>query len=383
MRGSSNEREASREQRENRTDFNQEVARLQRYVTGVSRLCPELWKRVNEVRKQPDWPNWCFLPAGELCRLIGRMGETSPNIGDNLNAIGANFNAIAALAGWRVTQGVYRFDPDLFDSVWHTRLDAQIPGEILFRLPEWCVYIMTPGCVFADKNLSGFFAHLDYGVGSSRTELRLLLDLEEDHLFSTLPIDLSGGSLQGGLEASRDRFLGILTGVGKPSDLAQFAATDMREYAGMLGSLVNLLLYISSVNAETLDASGRGPRRPSLKTTRKGPRLFPPDKPTEWQVGYRLGAALRAAASRSDDRAEHDIGEHRAAPRPHIRRAHWHSYWMGPVNSAEDRRLSVKWIPPIAVNVCKDHQLVPVVRGVTAPNTVKPGVEQKLSPSTP
>jgi hypothetical protein len=45
-------------------------------------------------------------------------------------------NAIAALAGWRVAQGVYRFDPDLFDSVWDTPLDTRIPGEVLFRLPE-------------------------------------------------------------------------------------------------------------------------------------------------------------------------------------------------------------------------------------------------------
>jgi len=35
MRGSSNEREASREQRENRTDFNQEVARLQRWPRKI------------------------------------------------------------------------------------------------------------------------------------------------------------------------------------------------------------------------------------------------------------------------------------------------------------------------------------------------------------
>lgn len=329
-----NEREASRGRLENRTDFDQEVARLQRYVTGVGRSCPELWKRVDEMRVRPDWPTWCFLPTSEIGRLIGGMREVS-------SSVGAKLNAIAALAGWRVTQGVYRFDPDLFDSVWHTPLDTQIPGEVLFRLPEWCVYIMTPGCVFAERSLGGFFAYLDYDAGSGRTELWLLLDLGEDHLFSALPIDLGRRSLLDGLETSRDRFLGILTQAGKASDLADINTTDMRQYAGMLGSLVNLLLYISSVNAETLDASGHAPKRPSPKTTRKGPRLFPPDKPAEWQVGYRLGAALRAAASRSDDRAEHDIGEHRATPRPHIRRAHWHSYWMGPVNSAEERRLSV------------------------------------------
>lgn len=229
MRGSSNEREASREQRENRTDLNQEVARLQRYVTGVSRSCPELWKRVDEMRARPDWPTWCFLPTSEIGRLIGGMREVDPSVG-------AKLNSIAALAGWRVTQGVYRFDPDLFDSVWHTPLDTQIPGEVLFRLPEWCVYIMTPGCVFAERSLGGFFAYLDYDAGSGRTELRLLLDQGEDHLFSALPIDLGRRSLLDGLETSRDRFLGILTQAGKASELAEIIATDMRQYVGMLVS---------------------------------------------------------------------------------------------------------------------------------------------------
>jgi hypothetical protein len=163
MRGSSNEREASREQRENRTDFNQEVARLQRYVTGVSRSCPELWKRVDEMRARPDWPTWCFLPTSEIGRLIGGMREVDPSVG-------AKLNSIAALAGWRVTQGVYRFDPDLFDSVWHTPLDTQIPGEVLFRLPEWCVYIMTPGCVFAERSLGGFFAYQVAEIACSVTK---------------------------------------------------------------------------------------------------------------------------------------------------------------------------------------------------------------------
>jgi hypothetical protein len=196
--------------------------------------------------------------------------------------------------------------------------------------------------------------------------LRLLLDVGEDHVFSALPIDLGGKSLLHGLEASRRRILGLLTGAGEPSDLARLAATDMGQYASMLGSLVNLLLYISSVNAEVLEASGAGPRRPIPQTTRNGPRLFPPNKPAEWQVGYRLGAALRAAASRSNNRADGNE-EQRSTPRAHIRRAHWHSYWTGPVNLVECRRLSAKWMPPIAVNIGRDDLPVPVVRSVKVP----------------
>lgn len=44
----------------------------------------------------------------------------------------------------------------------------------------------------------------------------------------------------------------------------------------------------------------------------------------------------------------------------HIRRAHWHSYWVG---SVDDKKINVKWLPPIAVNL-DDDALPAVVRKV-------------------
>ena len=34
-----------------------------------------------------------------------------------------------------------------------------------------------------------------------------------------------------------------------------------------------------------------------------------------------------------------------------IRRAHWHSYWVGKWNEPDARTVVLKWLPPIAVNV--------------------------------
>ena len=62
---------------------------------------------------------------------------------------------IAALASWRPTQGIYRFDADLLEAVWQTPLASpstssstsagKLPTELLYHLPEWCPYIETPG----------------------------------------------------------------------------------------------------------------------------------------------------------------------------------------------------------------------------------------------
>ena len=117
-----------------------------------------------------------------------------------------------------------------------------------------------------------------------------------------------------------------------------------------------LVLYLCAENAEI----GDGIRRPSVprpKRTKRGPRLFPPDRLTAWDVGLRLGAALRRAESSGEPGVEH--GE-RARPRAHIRRAHWHTFRVG-----EGRRgYKVKWMAPTPVNVRDPEALPATVRPV-------------------
>ena len=48
---------------------------------------------------------------------------------------------VGALAAWRATQGIERFDPTIFEAVWDTPLTGELPTELLYRLPEWCCYV--------------------------------------------------------------------------------------------------------------------------------------------------------------------------------------------------------------------------------------------------
>jgi hypothetical protein len=76
-----------------------------------------------------------------------------------------------------VTQGVYRFDPTVLDALWETPVTGDIPTEVLYHLPEWCVYVNTPGKTWQGGSLHGFFAHLEHDVDDKRTELRFVLDV--------------------------------------------------------------------------------------------------------------------------------------------------------------------------------------------------------------
>ena len=123
------------------------------------------------------------------------------------------------------------------------------------------------------------------------------------------------------------------------------------------------VLYLCSQAAEIKDsgAGKRVPTRPKLQKTKKGMRIFAPDHPSRWEVGYRLGAALRQALSEHEP-AE-PTGTH-ASPRPHIRRAHWHSFWVGKRDQPDARSVTLKWLPPIPVNVQGVEDLTTTVRNV-------------------
>lgn len=114
--------------------------------------------------------------------------------------------------------------------------------------------------------------------------------------------------------------------------------------------VVALTIYLCSQNADY----ERAPR-PEPSRTKKGLRFFPPDKPKIWDVGIRLGAAMRQHTSSEATGMNHNT------PRPHIRRAHWHHFWTGPLTT--NRKLVVKWLPPIPVGLT-DEELPVVIKPV-------------------
>jgi hypothetical protein len=102
-----------------------------------------------------------------------------------------------------VTQGIYRFDPTTFDALWSTPVTGDIPTEVLYHLPEWCVYSPTPNQTWQGSTLNGFFAHLEHDVNDRRTELRLLLDVTDvtGNELIVLPIHLGKGGVADGVAA--------------------------------------------------------------------------------------------------------------------------------------------------------------------------------------
>ncbi len=328
-----------------------DTPRPKRLLTQLSTDYPNAWKQYDDLLARRaelgGWPAWCWCP------LAGAMAIASGGRSDPATLRRAAFDVarVGALAAWRPTQGIYRIDPDLLDAVWTTPVRGDLPVEVLHLLPEWCVYVEV-GREVAGRPLHGFFAHLEHDANDGHAELRLLLDFDG----ALVPLALH---LVGTLDAAIDAMLAEVRrnapGVDSPPDLARAAAETAEP-------LVSVVLYLCSQAADVRDGkgTGRAPARPERTKVKGGSRTFPPGQATTWEVGYRIGAALRAARAWKGGGGEEQ--EDRRGPVGHVRRAHWHTYWTGPKDRAQKPVL--KWLPPIPVNVDNLDDLIPTVRPV-------------------
>lgn len=264
---------------------------------------------------------------------------------------------------WQKTQGIYHFDPDLFDAVAKTKVTGKIPMEVLFHFPEWCVYIEFPSPMkIGDSPAYGFFATLLHNPD----ELLLSIDFDikefpTEPTTHTFAITLAHATLEEILATARKNTYQTHADHGRDlatSDDADYIKllADDPQYLSMFFSLV---VYLASRNAEiqNIKEPEAKPHRPVPVKTAQGLRLFPPTNPTVWDVGLRFGAKMRKFRM---SRREHQGGTH-ASPKPHVRSAHYNTYWTGPKDKPQVP--IALWIPPLTIGM---GEIVPTIHEVEA-----------------
>lgn len=328
----------------------QETIRPVKILSETTKRYSQAWKLIDgfveaKGKNLPDWENWCFVPLAASYAIVSGGGPNivQPDLIQDVAIIGA-------LATWRLSKGIYRFDNDLFFSLWETPLNHQLPIDLFFRLPEYCLYIETPGKRILEKNLYGFFVHLEDDTNDRHIELRLLLDL--DDLLFPCPVHL--------------REEGILKSI---EETQLYSAEQARIHAGLdididhetislqaqeITPLISLVLYICSTNAELINSQGRiKPNRAQAKKIKKRTKYFAAQREEIWNIGLRTGSILRSARERAQESTETETGiKGRKSPITHPRTAHWHTYWTGPRDG--DQKLILKWINMILVKAEKE-----------------------------
>lgn len=308
----------------------------QQHLEKIGARFPGAWSHVDMFRQSrgvdlPEWPSWCFMPMAAWV-AIATQGQNNPLLGAMSAA------PLSALGTWRYSQGVYRFDADTYAALADTVVSGALPVEVLYRLPEWCIYIETPDSNWAGDKLFGFWAHLEWDANTERHELRLLLNCGE--LLLPIPVHLGPWTITEAVDraASEAVLQSRKAGLGLSSQ-----SIPVERIGADINRLISLLLYICSDEPEIDDERepGSSPARPSAVKTKRGWKMFPAKKPRVWTVGGDTGAQLREA------RELQEQSDGSRTVEPHIRRAHWHGFWSGPRDGK--RKFHYKWLPPIFV----------------------------------
>jgi len=330
------------------------------------RAIPGIWHAVEGERASwrqdiAGWPAPIFLPLEHAGRAtlaaIAASGQRPPSGPAELSPAAC---VTQCLATWRMTQGIYRIDPTLYEALIATPVTGDIPSDVLLYLPEWCVYIETPGMIVptadgADIPVYGLWYWLDIIPARPVMILCIGIDIGRPPPFPVQHVPLVG-TLEHALdETVREWESALIRGNAKRPPPPAYREAAAR----FLPPALSLILYLCSRSVEIAGAAG-GPANPTPQKTRRGMRIFPANGPRQWEVGVRLGAALRTAYARE---SEGGNGHSVYNLRPHIRGAHWHTYLLGPraprENAAPQRR-ELRWLPPIPVAI-EDYDALPTV----------------------
>lgn len=367
---------------------------------------PGVWNTVEKVRKNPrmcglsGWEPWCYLPINVAAGVLihhTRGRYASPSQAEIL--LHHDTRMLAALSAWRMTKGVFSFDPTVLREMFDSDLRDGLPEECFLRLPEWAVFIPTPGIEYIPGvPLHGFFAYVDDHAAGGRNfppelNLELLIDprggppelrellprslqITEDCAHWHACVELSSGSFAGAMSSMASSLAEKAAQLAGDPELQQqqdhFSSianmSDEQRHAALAPMiecnlrLATLVLYLCADESDVRPEGLGNRRRAVLASEAVSKRAYMAPTVNDWQVGWRIGADLRLALQnhRVQDASAAQPGG--ASPRPHIRRAHFHAYWTGPRSAPQERR--VKWLPPIPVNVNSSDALIPTLRNV-------------------
>lgn len=342
------------------------IHRTSRILSSVGHAYPLMWKHIDEFRSDRDggvtWPDWCFIPIAATLACIDprQIGPVET---------GRRAAITAALGAWRMTQGIYRFDPALLDAVLQTPIDGDIPADHLIHMPEWCVYVELPGDAVSPA-IHGAWIYMDFDLArGGRHEFRAILDMARNPRSpfdgnELLPLALPlGGSVD---QSLNDLISSAQAEASRLSMNMDGLSQKLDGVMGLMLPILSIALYLCA-DSDIRPAAGN----PGM-TGRQPAASMPASHPTSWDVGARIGAALRAAYAREQMGGSAAPGGR--SVRPHVRRAHWHTIISGPRQddtgqpiAASDRTRNLRWMPPIPVNVTDLDAMPTVIHRVSGP----------------
>ena len=304
-----------------------------RFVKSYGDIYPNVYNMLDSTTEKlhaeyPDkFPNWCYMPTSVAAQLMNDTGGYEKEYSDICAGL-------VTCAMWRKHKIIYQLHPDLVELLCNQAEDISdmdsIPVKIILEnMPYPVIYVM---CNNIWDKCNGFFAWVD--LIDWRPVLRFgFTPLSEDVIaFSSLML-VESGTILDCLSAT------AANSKGNPARTAE----EIRPFLKAL----QILLYILSANSDQVENDR------SKSIHRKSQQIK--DKFREVKqidVGVHVSAAMRQATTGSA------VSTGTGSPkRSHMRRGHWHHYWIGKAN--QNRRIVLKWLAPMAIK-CQGLKEIPV-----------------------
>jgi len=303
------------------------------WAAKVARLNKKFLNTKGEIK----WDDSCFVPCSIWCTAFEKfLKKKESEIDNNL------LYTIMTLGTWRYTQGIYEFHDELYKAIIDTKLDKEIPPEVLVRLPQWSIYIKIPA-KYNDNIINGFWVTLDQATVDLQNQIVLLGHYKHGIVpLAAFPLG----------EKTWEQYADEDVYFDKNASDEKSKQEEILGYKSTLQNFLKLLLYICSSKSEIKSKEGdEQPKNPTpTKTRKKGYELFPASSPKIWKVGFETGEILTKAMKEENDSRERITQTQR---KTHLRRAHWHLYWIGTkkenVPEEKKRHLEYRWIHPMIV----------------------------------
>lgn len=322
----------------------------EQYVEGTVRLLnlahnnPEFAIFIDELRRgyTRDGAEGARVVRPLVRRLAATFGAHEARV------LAQSVHTAEAAKLWRRHRVVYRVHQGLADCLVDTDTKTAVPCEVFGRLPHPDPFVVFPTPMRAPLlgNSPDPIAEPGMFVGMLITGVN-----EHEQVCSTadpdvrqLCVALACKVRYEGLPPTYEEtnFYVPLSGTRSIDDLLDYCAefdrtaeSNIDEDRVLLNLAVSLLLYLCSDQRDAQEHVARKGKRDKAIRQKKTAIV---------DLGFDIGPALESARRPSPGGSDAN-GNLRV--RPHLRRAHWHTYWVGPRDHPTPE---IRWLHPIVVN---------------------------------
>ncbi len=230
---------------------------------------------------------------------------------EELGTVRGMFLFITYCQLWEEYKQEFVFDPSLAEEICDLTIPENLPKEVISKPPFPVLYIRNP---FPDEISDGWFFMLsESDLGETDLIIMALKQQGTAIHFKTWALELTKGT-----------------------SLKEIIHFGKREGFESLYKGLNLYLYLCSQTPEIDKAQKVQSGIKVKKGWRRKEALVS-------KVGIRIGTFLRTIR-KTDEKVQRNTGLKCVG---HLRRAHWHHYWIG---KKESQELVLRWVHPILIN---------------------------------